>query len=61
MQTKENIKVIREKLKKQEQEAWLETTKNLVRKDKTEANEIQALTKLIIGHRKTDDQTLLEE
>lgn len=55
MQTKENIKVIREKLKKQEQEAWLETTKNLVRKDKTEANEIQALTKLITGNRKTDD------
>ena len=27
------MEVVREKLKKQEQEAWLETTKNLIKKD----------------------------
>jgi hypothetical protein len=34
------MEVVREKLKKQEQEAWLETTKNLIKKDQSEANEI---------------------
>ena len=44
------MKQIKQKLKQEEVEAWVETTKNLAERNQAEIKEMNALNKLIRGH-----------
>ena len=53
--TKVQLKHVKERLKKEEKEAWIETTKNLVQNNKIDEPELMALNRIMRVGLKQDD------